>query len=40
MSDAYQTGNRVIQAFSMPGSIRLTSLPPLEVPVPGKTPLV
>jgi len=31
MSDAHQTGNRVIQAFSTPGSIRLTSLPPLAL---------
>ncbi|WP_296651690.1 radical SAM family heme chaperone HemW [Paraburkholderia sp.] len=31
MSQAHETGNRVIQAFSMPGSIRLTSLPPLSL---------
>ncbi|MFC5428429.1 radical SAM family heme chaperone HemW [Paraburkholderia denitrificans] len=31
MSQAHETGNRVIQAFSMPGSIRLTSLPPLTL---------
>ncbi len=31
MSDPHQTGQRVIQAFSTPGSIRLTSLPPLAL---------
>jgi putative oxygen-independent coproporphyrinogen III oxidase len=31
VSHAHQTGNRVIQAFSTPGSIRLTSLPPLAL---------
>ncbi|WP_028226735.1 radical SAM family heme chaperone HemW [Paraburkholderia ferrariae] len=31
MSDAHQTGQRVIQAFSTPGHIRLTSLPPLAL---------
>ncbi|WP_322015965.1 radical SAM family heme chaperone HemW [Paraburkholderia sp. J12] len=31
MSDAHQTGQRVIQAFSTPGHIRLASLPPLAL---------
>jgi len=31
VSLAHQTGNRVIQAFSTPGSIHLTSLPPLSL---------
>ncbi|MFP6558348.1 radical SAM family heme chaperone HemW [Paraburkholderia sp. B3] len=31
MSDPHQTGLRVIQAFSTPGSTRLTSLPPLAL---------